>query len=500
MTGPVRPAPCACVHELRVGFDRGRPPGPSRAPPRRPASGASFSPIGIARHRAHDERRRIAALAVDRQRDGHGLAAEHAEHLADHRPQHLAEIDDGADRAPDLVNRHQLPHARREPLLVLLEAPGHDPERLGDVADLVVGVDRDTGVEIPARHGQRPRVQVLQRPAHAPREQVRQQDRERERRERAGEQGRDRPAAGDRERLAIDGDAEQTHRFGVDVLELPEGDRVGVAVDLQRHHGGAGAQARHLQIGRHVRSHQTCARRRHERRGVGVAAHVDHHLASGAECRFEAVDDGTVDRDGDHRGAQQSQRRIGERQRRPDHQAIAGALDAHRAFVGERPQDDGRAIHRLEPGPPGGRGLVAGAPRAVGDDAPRRVGGLVERVRHRQRQLAEPLPGGLRGSGLGPQQGRIVAERGRPGRELLHLLQEQTARHLQAAHRLEFDALLDAREDEQHGDHRNRDDRTQRRDDERRRQPPAQAVPTQRRGRRGQRPGAGPAPQPLPGR
>ena len=51
-----------------------------------------------------------------------------------------------------------------------------------------------------------------------------------------------------------------------------------------------------------------------------------------------------------------------------------------------------------------------------------------------------------------PQQRRVVAERGRSGRELLDLLQEQPARDLQTAHGLELDALLDAGEDEQHRD------------------------------------------------
>ena len=124
------------------------------------------------------------------------------------------EIDDAADRAPDLVNGDQLAHARREPLLILAQAARHDPERLGDVADLVVGVDGEAGVEIAARDGQRARVQVLQRPGHAPRQQVRQRDRQQQRRQRAQHQRRARAAARGGQRLAIDGDAEQADRRG----------------------------------------------------------------------------------------------------------------------------------------------------------------------------------------------------------------------------------------------------------------------------------------------
>ena len=68
-----------------------------------------------------------------------------------------------------------------------------------------------------------------------------------------------------------------------------------------------------------------------------------------------------------------------------------------------------------------------------------------------------------------------------PGGQLLHLLQEQPARDLQAAHGLELDALLDAGEDEQHGDRGDGDDRSQGRDDQDRRQPAPQAVAPHRR-------------------
>ena len=61
------------------------------------------------------------------------------------------EVDDGADGAADLVDGDELAHARRQPLLILLEAAGHDPEGLGQIPDLVEGVDLDAGVEIATR-------------------------------------------------------------------------------------------------------------------------------------------------------------------------------------------------------------------------------------------------------------------------------------------------------------------------------------------------------------
>jgi len=106
------------------------------------------------------------------------------------------------------VHGDELAHARREALLVLLEAAGHDPERLGDVGDLVVRLDDDARVEIPARDGQRARVQRLQRLGHAPREQPARPIARRSAASHAQRERRIGAAAGGGERLAIDGDAE----------------------------------------------------------------------------------------------------------------------------------------------------------------------------------------------------------------------------------------------------------------------------------------------------
>ena len=233
MTGPRRPAALGVVHQLRIGLDRGRA---ARAPERRDRARERRQPLAdrIARDGAHHERGLLADASLDRQRDRDGLAAEHVQDLRDDGAQHLPQIDDAADGAADLVNGDQLAHARRQALLVLAQAAGHDPERLGDVADLVVGVDREAGVEIAARDGERARVQVLQRPRHAPREQVRQHHRQQQRRQRAQDQRRARAPARGGQRLAIDGDAEQTDRAPGHVLQLTERDRVGMALDLQR--------------------------------------------------------------------------------------------------------------------------------------------------------------------------------------------------------------------------------------------------------------------------
>ena len=126
------------------------------------------------------------------------------------------------------------------------------------------------------------------------------------------------------------------------------------------------------------------------------------------------------------------------------------------------------------------------------------VGGLEQRARHLQRQLAQPLARGVRRGRLRAQQRHVVAQLRRARRQVLHLLQEQPARDLQAALGLELDALLDAGEDQRDRDDRHGDDRAEGRDDEDRGQPPPQAVPPHHRAHR-QRPDAGAASQPLGG-
>ncbi len=133
ITGPVKPADGAasisCGSASTAGVRRGRPSAATAA-----ASRPSWPAHRLARDGAHHELRRVGA---DRQRDRRGLAAQHVERLADDRAQDLFEIDDRAHGAADLVHGDQLAHARRQPLLVLLEAAGHDPEGLGHIADLV---------------------------------------------------------------------------------------------------------------------------------------------------------------------------------------------------------------------------------------------------------------------------------------------------------------------------------------------------------------------------
>jgi hypothetical protein len=108
-----------------------------------------------------------------------------------------------------------------------------------------------------------------------------------------------------------------------------------------------------------------------------------------------------------------------------------------------------------------------------------------------------PAPAGLGRRRLGAQQRLIFSDGPGLGADLLHLSEEDPARDLKAAHRLELDPLLDAREDEEHRHHRHGEHGTERRDDQRGGEAPPQPVAAHRRGGAGEGPGARPAPQPL---
>ena len=147
---------------------------------------------------------------------------------------------------------------------------------------------------------------------------------------------------------------------------------------------------------------------------------------------------------------EQPHRRIDQRQRGAHDQPIARALDADRAFVAERAQDDRRAIRRLQRAAPprwarprSCRGVQRAMTRPVASVVSNSAFGIASDSSPSRWRAATGAAACARSSA------DVVAQRGRARRQLLHLLQEQPARDLQAALGLELDPLLDAGEDQQ---------------------------------------------------
>ena len=191
----------------------------------------------LTRHGPDGESPLAAGVAIHGKRDGGRLGSQHGERFPHHRAQHLIQLDDGADGAAHLVHGHELAYARRQALLVLLEALDHHPKGLRHITELVGAVDTDLRVQVAKRDGERRRVQIAQGSGEAAGQDVGQADGREEDRDRAERQGQGHPPSSRRQGLTIECHAQDSDPPAGGILDGSEGDGVRPAPDLERHDG-----------------------------------------------------------------------------------------------------------------------------------------------------------------------------------------------------------------------------------------------------------------------